>query len=176
MRHRHNLRCLRCGRITVDSEKRKQGVRYSRKDSDISLGERTITFRIVPLDVRVKSQYCTSWREADVSDPTWKYDEAEMEADVFNFRIGTYPSPSLIVDMTTIWEESKMRRKNEEGIILDNYDDMALLQVLKKDKFEKVRRSFDSAKFFGDMKAEWNKTKRSGVSGTSRSDSIALES
>lgn len=160
-----DLRCLKCGRATIEARSLKNGGAYHSKETDYFLGTKTIGFRIIPSDLRKMQRYRSSWESADATDPAWKYDESDIQADVFKYRIGANPTAQSIIDLVPEWDADKLRAKNEEGIVLDNPNDIPLLRILARTCLgHNIGSQAGQNSFHVDIKANWKKQERIGVS------------
>jgi hypothetical protein len=157
-------RCGKCGRVITSAQGLNRGVTYKSKPTDYFLGTKIVQFRIIPSDVRSLDEYRSSWSEADKTDPAWKYDEGDMQEDIFIYRVGSNPTASSILKLVSEWDTDKLREKNEEGIVLDTPNDIPLLRVLARQGFG--TRCWDIRSYDGDIKAKWQKEQRLGVSTT----------
>jgi hypothetical protein len=160
------LRCLKCGRITNSAQGLKRGGTHKSKRTDYFLGTKIVRFRIIPTDVRSLDEYRSSWLLADKTDPAWKYDEGDMQEDIFIHRVGSNPTASSILKLVSEWDTDKLREKNEEGIVLDNPNDIPLLRVMEREQFgmRSVSGFTGVRSYYGDIKAKWQKDQRLGVS------------
>jgi hypothetical protein len=164
----NNLRCFKCGRVTTSAKGLNRGGAYKSKPTDYFLGTKIVQFRIIPSDVRSLDEYRSSWSRADKTDPAWKYDEGDMQEDIFIYRVGSNPTPSSILELVSEWDTDKLREKNKEGIVLDNPNDIPLLRVLARHEYGyRVVPGFKEIRYYdGDIKAKWQKEQRLGVSTT----------
>jgi hypothetical protein len=163
------LRCLKCGRIINSAHGLNRGVTYKSRPTDYFLGTKIVQFRIIPTDVRSLDEYRSSWLLADKTDPAWKYDEGDMQEDIFIHRVGSNPTANSILKLVSEWDTDKLREKNEEGIVLDNPNDIPLLRVLERQEqfgMRSMSRSSGVRSYYGDIKAKWQKEQRLGVSTT----------
>jgi hypothetical protein len=102
--------CHSCGRVASENDFGKVQARpYVRKPGDIFLGEKTIPFRIVAHDPRQFEKFKDRWAEKEGSGTTnWNYLEAELEEDVFQHRLGKYPTREMILASIPILDADKL--------------------------------------------------------------------
>ena len=101
--------CKACGRvISTDYFLNNDPSRpYVPKKGDISLGTKVIPFRIKARDPRKIEPYQQKWQEWEGKEG-WIYNESEMKYDFFHHRIGPQPKLSVLLEVMSIVEESKI--------------------------------------------------------------------
>lgn len=168
--------CDKCGRVANEStfSDVAQFVPYESSPQDYCLGTRRIPFRLFAPDVRSIEKYRASWSQADTTKAAWTYDESEMEEDTFKHYIGTRPTIGNLLKMIAPMDEEKYKEiargsdYQKGAIFLENKNDLILLRLLHNDRgFELFcgnEGHLLNGKVGGDIKAEWAKEKRSGVS------------
>ena len=106
--------CHACGRVADkrDFGKEQAGKdtppRGTRKESNIFLGTKTITFRIRSHDPRKIDQFKDRWARLGGKSPEWVLNEAEMQEDTFRHRFGKRPTVSMILASIPIVKESSL--------------------------------------------------------------------
>ncbi len=103
--------CYSCERIASDkcfSHWNENKKLYQPQPTDVLLGSKTIPFHIKAHDPR-KLQTCQAqWAKYEGTSPEWIYDEAEMQEDVFRFRLGSRPWLGSILAGIQVMSEDKV--------------------------------------------------------------------
>jgi hypothetical protein len=179
--------CHNCGRIASSKDFGKvQSKPYTPKKTDVFLGTKTIQFRIKSHDPRKLDPFKKAWEDQQMV-----FEEAEMEKDMFDHRIGQYPVLDIILGSVPVVSEDKIpttgrltsqRMRNEsplhsrgsdvpaneiESLLLCSPKSKLLLDEINK--FGSVAQKNkdhrgNSGILGGEIKAAWNKIARTGVS------------
>jgi len=170
-------KCEYCGRVISESLMDKErSLDYKRIPKDVYLGERVIDFRIFAPDLRSMDKYKASWRMADKASPAWKYDESEIEEDIFRHRLGKRPrlqsrSSRPCIKFVSRNEKGRIEKNQQEAIIVENENDLSLLQFLRlatqigmgNHKDHCTGRILADMSIRGNIEAAWDKANRKGT-------------
>lgn len=184
--------CHKCGRVAsehsfLDHNKKIERPSF-REDpaSFVFLGTRVIPFRIKAHDPRKMKRFQTTWSDYEGSSAEWIYEQAEMEHDVFRYRIGNRPSLQMILKSIPVVREDLIpedgvfvpiddeRDERQDGghnvleddtdaILVDCKDRILLQELISFQSIGWDRPQKDSP-IDGDITAGWQSDKRCGVS------------
>jgi len=164
--------CRKCGRVCDDKifgRTAKSNERISKKD-DVFFGEKIVPFRIVARNLRSMEAFRDSWAAADESDEAWKYDQRDMEEEMFEQRFGERPTVSAVLRSTSIVEEKDLPGDGSLSDISSNRNsaDEVEAAVLEDGKYVLLFRCLHGLEVAceGQIKsfitARWDKQARSG--------------
>ena len=152
MRRNHDGRCMHCGRRVLFRQPSGREL-WVVKENDIDFGTKVINFRIVAKELHSDPKYCDAWTQS-----SWIHDMAKEEEDYFKYKVGDWPRLTEVLKLIPVQKEEVVRRKKEEGIILDNPNDYALF------KFLDYQRKCGDSPIHCNISASWQSGPRSGVS------------
>ena len=160
------------------------------EENAILLGTRSVKFRLKAHDPREMEKYEDNWRQYEGS-PGWKYDEDDLEEELFQHRFGPRPCLSMILasippdnDLDLVPSDGNFHLDDflenfcydndfsateTEAMILEESNDLIWLSALYRlsPDFATVE-DWSDLKVDGDIKACWDKESRVGVSNFSR--------
>jgi len=170
--HGDRKKCQKCGRVISERFMDKErSSKYTRIPNDLFLGERVFKFRISAPDLRSMHEYKDYWQEADPSSPASRYEESEIEEDIFRYHLGIRPDTESIMNLVSNKEKGRFENDAQEAVILENENDFFLIKFLDLSSSIGKGNYIDSRngsiigdnQIRGNIEASWNKEDRTGT-------------
>jgi hypothetical protein len=175
--------CHACGRVASETSFGKdQSNPYVSLPGDVSLGTKTIHFRLHAHDPRHMSKFEHNWA-VNKGKPEWTYNEQEMEEELFRHRFGKRPTLSTILASIPVLAPDEIPKDGRIGspagpsdemasasetqaILLDNPNDVVVFQEIQRNSstFGQGTRTYQHDPLSGDITAHWDSNERKGVS------------
>ena len=109
--------CLECGRVASDktNEGLQPNERFQPSAEDVLLGTKQIPFTLHVHDPRQMNYFSKKWKENK-----WTFDKRQMEQDLFQHRITSFPDITQVMDLLSPFDKDKIPT---DGCLMDSLPD-----------------------------------------------------